>query len=373
MTKSGADRAKIDADVVTHVASLRLQHFRSYDDARFTFTDGVNIIVGPNASGKTNILEAVLVAALGNSFRARDAELVQTGAEWARLDVETNGKTRVVKLQTSPNGMLAKSFEIDGQNLVRLHLNRTTPAVLFEPDHLLLFTGAPDMRRGFLDDLLEQVEPSFGPIRRHYRRVLTQRNALLKKQPHGVREQLFVWNLRLSELGGQIAVRRMRLIDQINEQLGDFYARIAGRSHEVRLRYATQSDPEQYESTLLKRLESAVDIDLVRGFTGAGPHRDDVIAEIDGRPMAEVASRGELRTLVLAIKMLELQILEQARGAKPLLLLDDVFSELDTKRRQALTYFVRDYQTFLTTTDADVAKHHFAASTLLRLGLPAND
>ncbi|HEY8999539.1 MAG TPA: DNA replication/repair protein RecF [Candidatus Saccharimonadales bacterium] len=367
MTKSGADRAKTDADVAARVASLRLQHFRSYGDARFTFADGVNIIVGPNASGKTNILEAVLVAALGSSFRARDAELMQTGAEWTRLDVEANGKARVVKLQTAPNGTSAKSFEIDGQSLARLHLNRTIPAVLFEPDHLLLFTGSPDARRVFLDDLLEQIEPSFGPIRRHYRRVLAQRNALLKKQPHDVREQLFVWNLRLSELGGQIAVRRMGLISQMNEQLGNVYAQIAGRTHDVRLRYVSSNDSEQYESALLKRLETNVDLDIARGFTGAGPHRDDIVAEIDSQPMADVASRGELRTLVLALKMLELQLLETARGARPLLLLDDVFSELDAKRRQALTHFVRDYQTFITTTDADVVAHHFASSNIIRL------
>lgn len=349
------------------ISSLRLQHFRSYDDARFTFTDGVNIIAGPNASGKTNILEAVLVAAIGGSFRARDPEMLQTDAPWARIDAEANGSLRVVKFQPAANGSIVKSFEIDDKPLARLHASRTLPAVLFEPDHLLLFTGSPDLRRGFLDDLLEQIEPDFGPIRRHYRRVLAQRNALLKRQPHGVREQLFVWNLRLSELGGQVAVRRMALIGNINEQLGKKYTDIAGRQHDVRLRYASSNASEQYESALLKRLETNIDVDIARGFTGSGPHRDDIVAEIDGQPMAEVASRGELRTLVLALKMIELQLVENARDSRPLLLLDDVFSELDTKRRQALTHFVRDYQTFLTTTDADVAKHHFATSTIVRL------
>lgn len=334
---------------------------------RFDFADGVNIIAGPNASGKTNVLEAVLVAALGASFRARDAEMVQGGASWARIDAESDNILRVVKFQPAPAGGFAKSFEIDGKPLARLHVSRTLPTVLFEPDHLLLFTGPPDLRRGFVDDLLEQVEPGFGATRRHYRRVLAQRNALLKHQPHGVREQLFVWNLRLSELGGQVAVRRMSLIENINGQLGRWYTEIAGRPHDVHLRYASSNAAEQYESALLKRLETNIDVDIARGFTGAGPHRDDIVAEIDGRPMAEVASRGELRTLVLALKILELQLLEDARGVRPLLLLDDVFSELDTKRRQALTHFVRDYQTFLTTTDADVATHHFASSAVLRL------
>jgi DNA replication and repair protein RecF len=349
------------------IASLRLQHFRSYDDAQFTFANGVNIIVGPNASGKTNILEAVQVAALGGSYRARDVELIQHDAEWARIDAVSDEQPRVVKIQQTSSSSAVKSFEIDGKVLARLHLNRTVPAVLFEPDHLLLFAGSPDLRRTFFDDLLEQLEPDFGPIRRHYRRVLAQRNALLKRQPHSVREQLFVWNLRLSELGGQIALRRMRLLAHINERLSGYYSQIAGKPHRITLRYVSQCAEEQYESVLLKRLEANVDVDIARGFTGSGPHRDDVVAEINGQPMADVASRGELRTLVLALKILELELLESARGTRPLLLLDDVFSELDAKRRQALTHFVGEYQTFITTTDADVVAHHFAVSNIIDL------
>ncbi|HEV7454145.1 MAG TPA: DNA replication and repair protein RecF [Candidatus Saccharimonadales bacterium] len=347
------------------ITDLRLQHFRSYGDASFELTPGVNIIVGPNASGKTNVLEAVLIIATGSSYRARDSELVAFGAPWARLDADTPHGTRIVKLQTEAGEKVLKSFEIDGQKLLRMLQPRTIPTVLFEPNHLLLLSGAPDLRRTFLDDLLEQTISGYGATRRHYKRVLAHRNALLKHQPRDLHEQLFVWNLRLSELGGKIVKERAALIGRFAERMSDLYGSIAQRSHVVLLEYVTQFPVEDYESALLKKLEASVELDKLRGFTASGPHRDDLGVSIDGHPASESASRGETRTLVLALKVLELQLLEQLRDMRPILLLDDVFSELDGKRRQALTAFVADYQTFITTTDADVVVQHFTTSNII--------
>lgn len=342
------------------ITRIRLQHFRSYDDVSYDFDPGVTIIVGPNASGKTNLLEAVLVAAHGSSYRTKDADLVQFEAPWARLDAETPTHSRVVKLQGSDP--VKKSFEIDGKPLVRLLQQRTLPVVLFEPNDLLLLNGSPDLRRTFLDELIEQITPGFANVRKHYRRVLTQRNALLKKNPPNLKEQLFVWNLRLSELGGQIARERHQLIQHFNEYISGLYDSLAGRDNRIELHYLSKFSPETYETSLLRKLEENVELEVMRGFTTYGPHRDDIVALIDGHPMQEAASRGETRTLVLALKILELQLLEEARNEKPILLLDDVFSELDAKRRQALTQFVQTYQTFITTTDADIVADYFATS-----------
>lgn len=342
------------------IRSIRLQHFRSYEDASFTFDPGVTIIMGPNASGKTNLLESILVVARGGSYKAKDAELIGFNGDWARLDVQTDNSTRTVKLQGIET--VKKSFEIDGQKLQRLLINRIIPTVLFEPDHLALLSGSPDMRRVFLDDLIEQYVQGYGNIRRHYKRVLGQRNALLKKQPHNLQEQLFVWNLRLSELGGQIAKERAKLVDRFNEQIRTIYDALAQRDNDIHLSYETRFPIDQYESALLRKLEQSLELDMARGFTAYGPHRDDMVAYIDSHPMQEAASRGENRTLVLALKVLELQLLEEIRGEKPLLLLDDVFSELDSSRRQALTQFVKPYQSFMTTTDADIVADYFASS-----------
>lgn len=345
------------------ITDIRLQNFRSYQDASFTFDEGVSIIVGPNASGKTNLLEAVLMVARGGSYRAKDAEMVGFDAEWARLDAQTPSGSRTVKIQANPAGdTYKKTFDIDGQALQRLTQPRMIPTVVFEPNHLLLLSGTPDLRRSFLDDLIEQTKPGFGAVRRHYKRVLAQRNALLKKNPTSLQQQLFVWNLRLSELAGQIARERAELITYCNNRASELYDSLAGKQNVISLQYASKFNPEHYESQLLHKLEQRLDLDIARGYTGYGPHRDDLVALIDDHPVQEAASRGETRTLVLALKIMELQLLESVRDIKPLLLLDDVFSELDAQRRQALTHFVQPYQTFITTTDADVVADYFASS-----------
>jgi DNA replication and repair protein RecF len=168
-----------------------------------------------------------------------------------------------------------------------------------------------------------------------------------------------VWNVRLSELGGKLARERQALVVRFAERAGGLYGSLSGRSNAIELIYASQFPIDSYETALLHKLESNVELDVLRGFTASGPHRDDLKVMIDGHEVSETASRGETRTLVLALKILELQLLEEVRGAKPILLLDDVFSELDTVRRRALTSFVADHQTFITTTDADIVANHF--------------
>jgi DNA replication and repair protein RecF len=345
------------------LTDLRLQHFRSYTDASFEIAPGVNIIVGPNASGKTNLLEAVLMVARGSSYRAKDGELIQHGKDWARLDANLPEGRRAVKLMQ--NDTISKTFEIDDRTYQRLPYQQTMPVILFEPDHLTLLSGSPDLRRNFLDDLIEQTTPGFGATRRHYKRVLSQRNSLLKKNPRDLREQLFVWNVRLSELGGRIARERHKLTAAFHEQASELYSALAQRQSDVVLAYTSAFDPPTYESALLKKLESSIDLDVLRGFTAHGPHRDDIAVHIGGHPAQESASRGEARTLVLALKILELNLVESIRQTTPLLLLDDVFSELDGKRRAALTQFVQNYQTFITTTDADIVVQHFSGSNII--------
>lgn len=348
------------------ITDLRLQHFRSYDDESFELASGVNIIVGPNASGKTNLLEAILVICRGSSYRVKDAELIAFGRPWARLDADTPTGRRVVKLLADP---ASKQFEIDSQQLTRLHQSKTLPVVLFEPNHLLLLGGAPELRRSFMDDLIEQIEPDFSSVRRHYRRVLAQRNALLKKHPKDLAQQLFVWNIRLSELGGRIARDRAALIQRFAKRAPDLYTALSADNKALELSYSSRFPMEGYETSLLHKLESSTEQDVVRGFTAYGPHRDDLGVSIAGHTVVDAASRGETRTIVLALKLLELQIVEESRKMRPILLLDDVFSELDTRRRQALTRFVADYQTFITTTDADVVVHHFTTSHIIPLSL----
>lgn len=351
------------------ISSLRLQHFRSYTDASFEFNEGVNIIIGPNASGKTNILEGLLYSCIGRSFRAPDKDNIQTGAAWARLDAVTaTNQTRVVKF-TSENDVVKKSFVINDEDKKRLPHADTIPVVLFEPDDLQQLTTSPDRRRAFIDAILGQVDADYGREQREYGRVLAQRNRLLKNGRTSAEDTIFAWNIRLSELGGTIVAKRLELLAELNQGLGESYSQLASKKHRVLLAYQSVLPPHQYASQMLKQLELSLEKDILRGFTTIGPHRDDVTISINDTPLQHHASRGETRTTLLALKIQETQLLGQARGTKPLLLLDDVFSELDGSRRTALTTFITDYQSFITTTDADVVSKRFANhARLISLG-----
>lgn len=339
------------------IDSIRLQNFRSYADESFEFGPGVNIIVGPNGSGKTNLLEAIQVMASGSSYRVDDADLVRFDSQWARLDTVSGAAKRTLKLQAE-NGRIKKSYVFDDRPYKLLTRPHVLPVVLFEPTHLQLLHGQPDSRRAYLDGLLTQLSPTYGLTMKHYRRALSQRNALLKSPRPPSKEQLFVWDLRLSELGGVIARARLELVEDTAQALPKLYGKIAGsKKTAVGMEYKSKLPCEQYETALLKALERSHELDTTRGFTGSGPHRDDFTVLFDSRPAAEVASRGETRTALLALKIHELKMLEDKFGVKPLLLLDDVFSELDGKRRHALTTYLKTHQTFITTTDADLVLH----------------
>jgi DNA replication and repair protein RecF len=349
------------------ISDLRLQQFRSYADASFEFGDSVNIIVGPNGSGKTNLLEAILVLARGNSYRVNDTDLVQFDCDWFRLDahLSPNEQTRTIKLKTISQP--SKVYEIDGRAYHRLTPQHTLPVVLFEPNDLQLLHGSPEARRNYLDDILEQTYPGFSSFRRNHRRILSQRNRLLKRGVRPTTHELFPWDLRLSELGATITRARAELCDRLAEALNTTYSEISESNTEVTIAYHPKFPLSSYESHMLSKLESHITEDTARGFTAYGPHREDFIITFNGKPADEYASRGETRTALLALRVMELQLLEQVRGITPLLLLDDVFSELDGARRRALTGFLQRYQTFLTTTDADVVVKHFTDSTIIPL------
>jgi DNA replication and repair protein RecF len=348
------------------LSNIRLQNFRSYRDASFEFEPGVNIIVGPNASGKTNLLEAVMVTMSGGSFRVRDYDLLRFGADWARLDANLGSSKRSIKLKLE-NQRVDKQYEIDNDNLRRLSLERTVPVVLFEPNHLQLISRGPDQRRQYFDEVLERTEPGYKSLSAKYRRALAQRNALLKTDRQRAAEQLFAWNVRLSELGEQIVKSRSRLIDELNKNLTKTYNKIAGGRAKVSLNYDSPLALGSYSSSLLSKLQKTEDDDFQRGFTGHGPHREDITVFLKSKPATVTASRGELRSIVLALKILELKLVETARGQKPVFLLDDVFSELDAARRQHLVDYLKDYQTLITTTDADSVIEYFDQQHLIPL------
>lgn len=339
------------------ISDIHLQQFRLYKDASFEFEGGVNIIVGPNASGKTSLLEALLVAARGSSYRAQDVELIMNGSDWTRIDARVGETdTRTIKIR---NGTPAKKTQTVGdKEYTRLPHGKQLPVVVFEPNHLLILQGPPEGRRNYLDELLEQTIPNYAAVRKNYRRVLAQRNALLK-QPHSSEREFFPWNLRLSELGAVIHRQRNQLVVKLNEAAGALYTELSQSPTELTLQYESRFTVQNYETNLLRSLEANLKQEKQKGFTSYGPHREDMLVLFDGKETGAVASRGETRTAVLVLKILELKTVAEAIGVEPVLLLDDVFSELDGHRRKLLTTHIEPYQTFITTTDADIVVQNF--------------
>ncbi|HEY1645182.1 MAG TPA: DNA replication and repair protein RecF [Candidatus Saccharimonadales bacterium] len=345
------------------ILSLRLQNFRSYTDKTFEFYPEANIIVGPNAIGKTNIIEAILLSTVGRSYRAKDVDLIAHTKPWARIETKDSTGTRVIKIAADQNP--AKTFEINDQVYKRLPASLKLPIVLFEPNHLQLLNGSPEGRRSYLDEFIEQTSQEYGPILRKYSRALSQRNSLLKNYVRPTNSQLFPWNIRVSQLGGQIVIYRQKLVEEINKVLPDIYKSLSGDKIKTSVVYKPQLPAEGYETSYLKKLESNLDEDLRTGFTAYGPHRDDFVFMFNNHPSNAYASRGELRTAILALKVTELETLKNNSSVSPVILLDDVYSELDNSRRQSLTAYLKSNQSFITTTDADQLSKQLASSAKL--------
>lgn len=342
---------------------IRLQNFRSYGDSSFELGPGVTIVVGPNAAGKTNLIEALLITATGRSYRT-DENLICDDKEWARIDVHTSeNEVRSVKLQKELS-KTNKEFIVEEKTYKRLPQSKKQPVVLFEPNDLMLLHGDPSGRRKYMDTVIGQMSDTYTANNNKYKRALAQRNALLKKLDRPD-QQLFVWDVRLSEIGGQIVAERQAFINDANEQLAEIYSLIAQNKTDLKARYESKISTKNYANEMMKKLTQTSELDVARGFTGTGPHRDDLGFVFGDKHASSQASRGETRSLILALKTIELRLLEKQKGLKPLLLLDDVFSELDGLRRKALTNYLQDYQTVITTTDADVVLKNFSKKCLI--------
>ncbi len=348
--------------------NITLQNFRSYSEYAVGLSPGVTIVVGPNGSGKTNLLEALHVVSTGSSFRAADRDMVKRGAPWFRVEAIYDDEARTLTYSLEDTAS-PKHFMLDGVRRVRLSHQQKIPVVLFEPDHLRLLSGSPSSRRDYLDSVLARLQPDFARARSQFDRALLQRNNILKyaqQRSAALGDQLFVWNIKVSELAENIAERRIGLITYINQQVDELYSQIAGVPSKVLLAYETDLKADAYKESMLHQLDVQLDKDIIRGFTGVGPHRDDFSLHLNGARSSVTASRGEVRSLLLALKMIELKLLGEQTNRPPLLLLDDVFSELDTARRRALAMLAQSHQTVITTTDADAVKGMFggAVSTI---------
>jgi DNA replication and repair protein RecF len=334
---------------------LELHGFRSYRDLQVTFAPGVTVLVGDNAQGKTNLLEAVGWLATLSSFRgATDDALVNLDAEQAIVRANGTRDQRALLLEAEINRSGRNRTLVNRQPLRRTRdLLGALRVTVFAPDDLELVKQGPGLRRRFVDDALVAVNPARDALRTEVDRVLRQRNALLK-QAKGrlapdVEATLDVWDAKLAEAGSALADARSELVGQLAPVLTEAYQALAGAGRAATIRY----DPPWRATGLATALGEARKDDVRRGVTTVGPQRDEVELTLSGSPARTHASQGEQRTFALALRLASHRVVADATGSPPILLLDDVFSELDATRRAALLANLPRGQTLLTTA-ADV-------------------
>lgn len=334
-----------------YLRRLWLDDFRNYEHAEVDLAPGLTAVIGDNGQGKSNLVEAIGYLATLSSFRGAPTEaLVRRGQERAvvRAEGERAGRTLLIEAEIAVHGR--GRVLVNKQRLARSRdLLGALRVTIFAPDDLALVKGAPVERRRFLDDALVAIRTSNDLLRTDYERVVRQRNALLRQAggrlTSDIERTLEVWNAKLVETGEALASQRVRLLDALQPHLSRSYDQVAGAPASVTARYVAP----WREHGLAVALEAARRDELRRGVSLVGPHRDDVELRIEDLPARTHASQGEQRSLALALRLAVHAVVTDAVDAPPLLVLDDVFSELDPRRSDALLRALPAGQTVLTT------------------------
>ena len=348
------------------ITELMLRSYRSYETLHLAFDPGVQIFLGANAQGKTNIIEALYYAAFGRSHRtSSDAELIRVGADGAYIGLSFRRHDVPGELSFTFARGARRRITYAGESLRQRDLVGLLPMVLFSPEDLFLVKGAPALRRRYLDAELSQASPAYYGELLRYTRILKQRNAVLKdiRERLAAPEDLPPWDAQLARSAAYIVTRRIAAVAQLGALSARVQAVLAA-GEELALAYeiagagvedfAEDDMTESLHVWYNKMLCEGRARDIARAATGVGPHLDDLVLRVGGMSLRSYGSQGQQRTGALALKLAELFYLQENIGEAPILLLDDVMSELDADRRRALLDFIRHehIQTFITATDA---------------------
>lgn len=352
---------------------LTLRDWRNYDCTTITLHPTLNVFLGPNGQGKTNLLESIFYLCYGKNFRGnKDRELVHWNRQFFRLEAlfALDETSRTHHLEIYYDAVRRKAVKLNGVRYGRL---RTLPvrlaAVLFTPDDLGIIKGGPAERRRFIDRELEALFADYEQTRHSYERVLSQRGELLRdiRRRRAEREQLVPWNLQLVELGVRMIRRRLDLLAFLVPQARRVHAFLTGEKGSFNVTYQSSLGQVLHENDavmkthFLERLAEVEAEEIARGQSLLGPHRDDLIFYENGIDLRTYGSQGQQRTAILSMKMAAIDAYEQHLGTKPLLLLDDVMSELDFDRQRAVMEIVikKQIQTFITGTGLDFTFKNF--------------
>lgn len=343
------------------IQSIRLHQFRNYEEEEIHIPDSVVLMYGKNGQGKTNLLEALYVASIGKSYRGvADMDLIRWNQEAASVIITfiRSGVEQQIKIILSQ--IEKKKLFVNDTKVTQRELMGTLNTVLFSPEDLQLIKGSPALRRRFVDMEISQVTPAYYQTLLRYNRAITQRNLLLKNMKYNGMGSLEEWDKQIAGFAAFLVKKRLEALHKIGFLSGVLHRRLTDGQEKLSFSYeqsyflkekdadTDRIDPAWYYQLLKKNREH----DIYHMSTSVGPHRDDLIFYVNGRDLKKYGSQGQQRTAVLSLKLSEIEYMKSEAGEYPILLLDDVMSELDENRRKALLEFVRQrIQTFITTTD----------------------
>lgn len=327
------------------IKDISLTNFRNHDTYRLECKPDTTLILGANGCGKTSVLEAIYILTRGKSFRATDPDIMKRGADFYRIELNyTSGE----QISAIYDGKL-KTFKTVDKTARRLPVKHKYPVILFEPHDLNLVSGPPARRRDYFDRIFSDLSEDYASTLSKYNKALRQRNELLKSETLSSTD-LFAWNLLLADLGTSLATSRTTYIDLINQTLDPTYHSIADNTDQIHLRY-TPATPHVTKEQYLSALEQNYERDRLLGYTTFGVQRDTMDFIFNNNLADGSASRGETRSIILALKFVESNIITEKLGKTPIILLDDVFSELDESRRKCLVSNFKNNQVIITSVE----------------------
>ena len=332
------------------IKNIKLNNFRNYDEEKINFDKNINIFYGENAQGKTNIIEAIFLCSLGKSFRAKkDIEMIKLNKNYASVEVEFEKSDRDGKIKIDL--LNKKNIYLNGIKLKKLsELLGNLNIVIFTPDDINILKGGPQNRRRFLDIMISQLRPNYMHILSNYSKTLEQRNKYLRQiREEGKSEELLeIWDEKLADYAIKIFEYRQEFINKIIKKIKIIHKNITNDKEKIEIEYITNCRNKNEYLNLLKQRRK---LDIIKGFTTKGIHRDDFVIYINKNQINIYGSQGQNRTAMLSLKLAELQVIYDDIGEYPILLLDDFMSELDKKRRKNFLENIKDTQVIITGTE----------------------
>lgn len=330
-----------------YINKIKLQNFRNYNEQEINLNKSINVFYGDNAQGKTNILEAIFLCTFGKSFRTnKEKELIKLGKDNANVIIEYEKKDRDGKISISISDK--KQILVNGIKIKKLsELLGNINIVIFTPDDINILKGGPALRRRFLDMMIGQLKPNYVYTLNMYIKTLEQRNNYLRqiKEENKPENLLDIWDEKLIEYADIIYKYRKEFIDKIKKKINIIHKKITDEKEEINIQYTSNCESKEVYSELLKQRRK---LDIIKGFTTKGIHRDDFEIYINNKELSIYGSQGQNRTAILSLKLSELQVIYNEIEEEPILLLDDFMSELDINRRKNFLNNINNTQVIIT-------------------------